>query len=164
MLRYYLAATLLVAAFVFAVTARKYLPPDLRISAPATGTPSAPRVEASESPGTEPPVRGDAPWALSALPDCARQHSEDRGPAPAVRAKIPAGARAVDAPVLAGPCTIEVRDDAIWVARGGDRLRIPPVAHLFAWGGRYYLFRQDGSRGELRIYTLQQPGNAAGSP
>ncbi|MBV8353703.1 MAG: hypothetical protein JO101_00150, partial [Candidatus Eremiobacteraeota bacterium] len=78
MWRFYVAAALLVAVFVFAVTLRRAEPPNLQISAKPSGTPSGPRAEASESPGTEPPVRGDAPWALSALPDCARQHEEVR--------------------------------------------------------------------------------------
>ncbi len=97
---------------------------------------------------------GDAPWALSALPDCARQHSEDRGVAATIRAKIPPNATAVDGRLHAGPCTIDVTARGIIVQRGGDRLRIPPPARLLHWDDRYYLYEEDRKGAILRVYSF----------
>ena len=153
MWRYLIAATVLVAAFLFVVTLRKGAPPDLRVSARASGTPSAPRAQASDN-VTVRPLSGDAPWALSALPDCARQHSEDRGDAVAVRAKIPEQAVPVQGHLVAGKCTIDVTADGIFVQRGSDRLRIPPPARLLYWNDRYYLYKQDRKGAVLRVYSF----------
>jgi hypothetical protein len=97
---------------------------------------------------------GDAPWALSALPDCARQHSEDRGSAAAVRAKIPSTATAVRGRIRAGACAVEVTADGIIVQRGHDRLRIPPPARLLYWNDLYYLYEDDRKGAVLRIYSF----------
>ena len=153
MWRFYLAATVIVAAFVFAVTLHKASPPDLRISALASGTPSAPRTQGSEEsvPGE---VRGDAPWALSALPDCARQHEERRGPAALVQRSIPPGAHAIEGTLHAGPCKIDVASDGITIVRGADRLRIPQPVRLLESGGRYYLYEEDRKGAVLRVYSF----------
>ena len=154
MWRFYAAATALVAAFLFLITQHREPPPDLRVSARANGTPSPPRFEAA-APGRDvEAVRGDAPWALSALPDCARQHTEMRGSAAEVRAKIPADATPVSGDVRAGPCTIHVGADGIIVRRGEDRLRIPPPARLLHLGARYYLYRENRKGAELRVYSF----------
>ena len=153
MWRFFAAAAVLVAAFVFVVTLRKMSPPALRVSARASGTPSAARAESRES-ATPASLYGDAPWALSALPDCARQHSEDRGSITSIRAKIPANAVAVKEIVHAGPCTIEITANGILVRRGSDRLRIPPPARLLYWHDRYYLYEEDRKAAVLRVYSL----------
>ncbi|MBV8074006.1 MAG: hypothetical protein JO140_01165 [Candidatus Eremiobacteraeota bacterium] len=155
MWRFYVAATAIVAAFVFAVASHRESPPDLKVSARASGTPTVTRAEGTGSRGPSGALFGDAPWALSALPDCARQHAELRGPARAVRAAIPAGAVAVVSELHAGPCTIDVTRDGIVVTRGGDRLRIPPPARLLRSGDRYYLYREEGKAAELRVYSLR---------
>lgn len=153
MWRFYAAATLLVAVFVFVVTLRKASPPDLRIAARASGTPSAARSEAAGGKGGQ-PVRGDAPWALSALPDCARQHLEVRDSVARVRAKIPADAMPVEGELVAGPCSIRVAANGIFIVRGDDRLRIPPPARLLHAGKRYYLYSENRNRAELRVYSF----------
>jgi hypothetical protein len=153
MWRFYVAATLLVAVFVFAVTLHRFPSADLRISARASGTPSAPRSQGAES-AAGAGVRGDAVWALSALPDCARQDSEARGPAARVRALIPADAQSVEGRLAAGPCAIDVTSGGIFVARGDVRLRIPPPARLLRRGDRYYLYTQDRNAGLLRVYRF----------
>ena len=155
MWRFYLAATVIVAAFVFAVTLRKASPPDLKISARASGTPRAPRAQGAESSGPS-SVRGDAPWALSALPDCARQHEEKRGPAAFVQRSIPAGARAIEGTLHAGPCTLDITRDGITIVRAGDRLRIPQPVRLLESGGRYYLYEEDGKGAVLRVYSFEK--------
>lgn len=153
MWRFYLAATAIVAAFLFIISSHRRAPPDLRVSGESSGTPSPARSEArgGESRGN---VVGDAPWALSALPDCARQHFELRGPAGIVRAKVPAGATPVEGELVAGPCSISVTPRGIVVVRGLDRLRIPPPAQLLHAGDRYYLYRRSGEQAEVRAYTL----------
>jgi hypothetical protein len=160
MWRYYVAATAIVAAFVFLIAHKRAEPPDLRISARASGTPSVSRPESHDE-APEGSVRGDAPWALSALPDCARQDRAARGNWAEVRAKIPAGASPVQGEFGAGPCTIRIDPDGIHITRGADRLRIPAPARLFVAGTgsgeRYYLYRRLGELGELREYTLRSP-------
>lgn len=101
------------------------------------------------------PVRGDAPWALSALPDCLIQQSESTGSLAFVRSKMPAGATAVPSGTILryGPCTILVRDGEALVSRGDDRLRIPPHVTLYRAGHVLALLRESGSRGELRVYS-----------
>ncbi|MGH7717191.1 MAG: hypothetical protein ACREML_14500 [Vulcanimicrobiaceae bacterium] len=153
MWRYFVAATVLVAAFVFIVTVHKMPSPDLRVSARASGTPSASRAQSSPSEAST-ALAGDAPWALSALPDCARQHSENRGNPADVRAKIPARATAVSGLVHAGACALEVSADGILVQRGSDRLRIPAPARLLYWNDRYYLYKEDRKGAVLRVYTF----------
>jgi len=153
MWRFFAAATVLVAAFVFAITLHKMSSPNLRVSAPAKGTPSASRVQSLER-AKPASLAGDAPWALSALPDCARQHSEERGSEAAVRAKIPSSATIVDGSVHAGPCTIDVTASGIFVQRGGDRLRIPAPARLLHWDDHYYLYEEDRKGAVLRIYSF----------
>lgn len=154
MWRFYLAATILVAAFVFAITLRRLPQADLRVSASPSGTPSAPRSEAPES-AAPAAVRGVAPWALSALPDCARQHAEVRGDRAFVTRAIPRDAKPVAGHLQAGPCSIDVAATGILIVRGKDRLRIPPPARLLHAGGRYYLYEPDRKGAVLRVYSLK---------
>lgn len=112
-----------------------------------------------------PPLRGDAPWALSALPECMIQTQEWKGTLAWVRGHLPRLARLVapSSTLRYNNCTIVVsRDDAV-VSRGSDRLRIPPIAHLYrfpAANGRpqgIALIRSDcvraACRSVLRIYS-----------
>jgi len=101
-------------------------------------------------------VTGDAPWALSALPDCFVQRSESRGGPAYVRARIPAGAQPVPAGTRLsyGPCTIVVRSGELLVDRGSDRLRVPPRATLYRVGDSLALFRVDGGTAVLRTYDV----------
>ena len=154
MWRFFAAATAIVAAFVFFATQHKTSPPDLKISAPATGTPTITHPEAAGTAAPAGALRGDAAWALSALPDCARQHSEDRGKPERIAAMIPHGAVPVEGHVSAGPCSLEVSRDGIRIVRGSDRLRIPPPARLLQYGDRYYLYTQDRNAATLRVYSL----------
>ncbi|MBV8720913.1 MAG: hypothetical protein JO277_02110 [Candidatus Eremiobacteraeota bacterium] len=157
MWRFYLAAALLVAVFIFAVTLRQAGPPDVRISATASGTPSASRTQGPQSGASgNVALRADAPWALSALPDCARQHLEARGTAAHVQAMIPKNARAVRGHLDAGPCALDVTEDGIEVTRGHDRLRIPPPARLLYADDRYYLYEEERKGAVLRVYSFSK--------
>lgn len=155
MWRFYLAATILVAVFIFAITVRKLPQADLRVSASPSGTPSAPRSQPPEGAGPA-AVSGEAPWALSALPDCARQHSETRGDAAFVTRAIPKDATPVSGHLQAGPCSIDVSATGILIVRGKDRLRIPPPARLLHADGRYYLYERDRKGAVLRVYSFKK--------
>ncbi|HTZ55649.1 MAG TPA: hypothetical protein VMB20_11355 [Candidatus Acidoferrum sp.] len=101
-------------------------------------------------------VTGNAPWALSALPDCFAQRSETSGSATYVEARLPAGAQPVPAGarLTYGPCTILVRRGELLVERGSDRLRVPPESRLYTVNGTLALLRTSGSTTDLRIYDI----------
>lgn len=128
-------------------------PPPVRYET-ATGTPGPPQRDrnASSLPET---TRGDAPWALSALPECFRQLSSATGSGAFARSKIPAGARplADGAVLVVADCTLTVRGDRIEVVRGSERLRVPPQSRLLLAGERLILDRRDGEREDVRLYA-----------
>ena len=156
MLRYYVAATFIVLTLAVGVTAwnaRELL--RIRIASTSLPAPPKPQTSSRQTAGGEAPMRGDAPWALSALPDCLRQKSEATGSVAFASSKIPPGARRI-APgsrLVYGPCTISVGNGEAFVSRGPDRLRIPPVATLYRAGDKLFLLRRTGRYGELRVYT-----------
>jgi hypothetical protein len=100
-------------------------------------------------------LHGDAPWALSALPDCFSQEDEWKGPATYVDAHIPGLARAVapGATLRYGPCTISVGSGELMVSRGPDRFRVPPHAVLYRDGDALLLLRTASGHAVLRRYT-----------
>jgi hypothetical protein len=153
MWRYYAAATLVVAAIGSVVFAHRLSTGEWDVRATPQGTPTVTRGNGETgTPGTA--FSGEGPWVLSALPDCFDQQSSivgtpmqlvfDRPPA---RDRLPAGT------VLhRGPCTVVVRDDSIFVARGADRLRVPPSARLYRTQAGLVLVYERGSRAEIRVY------------
>ncbi|MBV8725809.1 MAG: hypothetical protein JO078_06660 [Candidatus Eremiobacteraeota bacterium] len=100
------------------------------------------------------PLSGDAPWALSALPECLRQLSKSSGSVPYVRAHLPRDAVAIAPPatLVFGDCTIAIDDDEAYVRRGSDRLRIPPRVRFYRAPGMLALIRDSGGIAELRLY------------
>jgi hypothetical protein len=99
-------------------------------------------------------VFGDAPWAMSALPECFTQESKTTGPKAYVLAHLPAGAvmmRPGDSASFAD-CTLQVSGNTILVTRGTDRLRIPPIARLYRTGTGLALLRGGSGGLELRVY------------
>ncbi|MFN2448369.1 MAG: hypothetical protein ABR508_01060 [Candidatus Baltobacteraceae bacterium] len=104
-------------------------------------------------------VAGDAPWALSALPECFTQVAKTTGPPPYVLAHLPAGlAMERDgARLKVADCALRVAGDAIFVHRGADHLRIPPPARLYDGPGQTAVLRSDAGGYELRVYTAQAP-------
>jgi hypothetical protein len=101
------------------------------------------------------PFIGDAPWALSALPECLLQKAEASGPPAFVRAALPKGAQPIAAPATLQyrDCTIQIRADDALVTRGADRLHIPPDAHFYRLGNRLLLLYEDASGAQLRTYA-----------
>ena len=160
MTRYFAIATIIVLAIFVAATAWTYRDA-IRVRIAPTGVPAPPKAQDETSGGGRPdvPLAGDAPWALSALPDCATQGLSARGPFAYVRAKLPRDAVAI-APGTTfafGACTILVGNGEVRVQRGFDRLRIPPLATLYRTGDGLALLRRTGKSGELRVY--ERPTN-----
>jgi hypothetical protein len=156
MLRYYVIATVIVLTVAVVATAWEHR--DLiRIRIGSTNLQVSPkpgeRIGAGE--GQSAALHGDAPWALSALPDCLQQISESTGSLSYVREKLPAGSSPIEPGSLLvyGDCTILVGDGELSVRRGHDRLRVPPHVTLYRAGGELALLRMTGKTGELRIYV-----------
>lgn len=144
MLRYFVAATALVVAFIVIVTAfhrGAAGPPGRPHYVTATGTPGPPQ-NAPDVRRTPEAVTGFAPWALSALPECFTQTREVRGPAVYVRAHL--GASLPEIPVgrelRSGDCSVVRRRARLEVKRGADvALIVPDVVGFSA--------ERTGSRG-----------------
>jgi len=100
-------------------------------------------------------VTGDAPWALSALPECFRQRSKATSvhesfilahlPKHAVMVRPPATLQFAD-------CTLRVAGAEIFVRRGKDELRIAPPARLYTAQDAVALLRATPTGYELRTY------------
>ena len=156
MARYYLIATLIVLLIGSVVFAHRLRPPDLRISARPTGTPTVESTAAAAAAATAPPFAGQGSWVLSALPACFDERSRTRGPEAALRAQLPPSAGRIPpgTRLAAGPCTVEVRADDLWIARGGDHLRVPPDAALYRDGDGVVLVWRHAGTMEIRSYAL----------
>ena len=101
------------------------------------------------------PVTGDAPWALSALPECFRQLRSASGPAAFVRAKMPRDAKlfAAGTRLRIADCTLEIGYETAIVTRGENRLSIPAIVRISRAGANLVVERYDGSHGDGRIYA-----------
>jgi hypothetical protein len=99
-------------------------------------------------------LRGDAPWALSALPECLSQTLESTGSARYVRKHLPANASPIVPPatLVYGDCTIVIAGDEAFVRRGADRLRIPPRVRFYRSPARLALIRDEAQGSQLRVY------------
>jgi hypothetical protein len=124
-------------------------------------TPSAPRVEGVAT-GTAGPLTGDAPWALSALPECFRQTYAVRGPLAYVNAHLAPGApprnrwhRARAGRLVAADCTVVLMGRTALVTRGDTRLVVPADARFSIAGDRLVLDRYAGGAEDVRVYALR---------
>lgn len=132
----------------------------IRLKIASVYAPVPPKPQAASRVGfaTAVGLHGDAPWALSALPECATQLSRTTGPLPYVVSHVPAGLKPVSPPATldAGNCAIELRGGAAFVRRGADRLRIPPQVTIYRGGGKIAILRRDPRSGnDLRVYELR---------
>lgn len=103
-------------------------------------------------------VTGEAPWALSALPECFHQQSKSTGPQLSyIIAHLPRGAQMIRPPATLhyGDCTLRVQDAQVFVDRGTDHMLIPPQARLYTAPGKVALLRGSDGGYELRVYSLQ---------
>ena len=124
-------------------------------SVKATGPPTVGRKQPRSTihPG---PLGAEAPWALSALPECVLQQSVWRAHTVAgLQPHLPAAAQ----PVAPGSvlvyrnCTLEVRSNDATVTRGKDRFHIPPDTHFYSYDDELIFVRQSKAA-ELRTYRL----------
>jgi len=126
----------------------------IKIASVYARIPPKPAASSGFEGGAAAPLRGDAPWALSALPECLTQTSESNGSPAYVRAHLPAGAVRVAPPATLryGDCSIRLVGDEAYVRRGADRLRIPPRVEFFRARGLLALLRETREGVELRVY------------
>lgn len=160
MLRYFAIATVIVLSVVVLATAwqNREL---IRIRIAPTSLPASPKPADSTGGGDRAnvPYRGEAPWALSALPECLTQLSVTTGSLPFVRSHVPSGATQVVPPATLayGDCTISVTGDEAEVRRGNDRFHIPGSVRFYRGPALLAVLRSGGSGNELRVYLPAQP-------
>ena len=155
MLRYLLLSTVIVIGTAVLVTAwvnRELI--RIKIAAVYARVPAKAGASSAVGPGPVAALRGDAPWALSALPECLRQTSESAGSPAYVRAHLPPNAVQVVPPatLVYGDCTITIAGDEAYVRRGADRLRIPPRVRFYRAAGLLALIREAPTGSQLRVY------------
>ncbi|HEY4433034.1 MAG TPA: hypothetical protein VGM99_01420 [Candidatus Cybelea sp.] len=160
MLKYLAISTLLVLGVAIAVAA--WVNRDLiRIKIASVYARVAPKPAAPlhSGGGRAPGFAGDAPWALSALPECLSQVSMSSGSARYVRARIPPGALRIEPParLTYGDCTIAITGNAALVSRGDDRFRIPPSVAFYRAAGLLAVMRESDGNVELRVYQPVRP-------
>ena len=155
MLRYYAISACIVLGFLVFGTA--WAERDLiriKIASVYASAPPKPEPASTTGHGSAAGLRGDAPWALSALPECLIQTSETTGPLDYVLKHLPSGAVQIVPPAVLAycDCTIFVRGDEAYVRRGVDRFRIPPRVRLYRTAGSLALLRLGPGGNELRVY------------
>ncbi|GAC1396217.1 MAG: hypothetical protein NVS3B17_01850 [Vulcanimicrobiaceae bacterium] len=154
MLRYLALATAIVlgACLIVVALPRSHRDAASRYSSDARATAGPARHDESRATGT--PVGGDAPWALSALPECFVQRASRRGSVAYARVLL-AGARPLASGTVlhVADCTLVLRGDFATVTRGENHLRIPPPARFFALGNATIVERRDGARDDVRLYV-----------
>ena len=133
---------------------------DIRGGPRASGPPTRGRPQAASHYRAGNFLGIEAPWALSALPECLLQQSVFRAiDAHTVkRLHLPKGAQ----PVAPGTeltyrnCVIAVRATDATVRRGPDRFHIPPLSQFFTTRQGLIFVRQttDGHGAELRVYAV----------
>lgn len=160
MVRYLVVSTVIVLGIGIAVAA--WVNRDLirikiasvyaRVAAKPGHASSAPR-ETTE------PLSGDAPWALSALPECLSQVSKSTGSLHYVNAHLPPNAERIAPPAKLryADCTVTLEDDEAFVRRGADRFRIPPSVRFYRAEGLLAMLRESAGGVELRVYQPVSP-------
>jgi len=163
MMRYVAVATAIVVAAMLAILAlgRTTPPRDAPFSS-KLASPGVPRNEGAGS-GTAAPLVGDAPWALSALPECFRQTFEESGSHahPRIRAQDAPDIgsptvwhRIVRATLTTADCRLRVAIDSAVVVRADTRLSIPPRTHVYVAGKSLVLDRFFDGGETIRAYRL----------
>ena len=160
MIRYLVMSTLIVLAIAIAIAA--WVNRDLirlKIASVYARVPAKPGSSQAPVSASSASLRGDAPWVLSALPDCLRQESESRGTPLYVRAHLPPNASPIVPPdnVRYADCTIAVRGWEAFVRRGNDVFRIPPRVEFFKSGKLLVMLRIADGSADLRTYQPVTP-------
>ena len=122
----------------------------------STGSPGASRPQ-GRSTFVPPDVKGNAPWALSALPECFEQVLAAHGPPAYVLAQLPPGSEIVRGRALLrnADCRLEIGPGIATVERGTERLVIPPKTQFYRWPDRIGFVRRSAQGTELRVYRLR---------
>jgi hypothetical protein len=155
--RYYLIATLIVVLVGGAVFAHRIATlRDFDVQARATGTPTPTRGSGDKPTVPFGDFTGEGPWVLSALPSCFIQTQSVTGPSssPLSGARPPARERIAPGTTLhRGNCLVMVRAHDIWIARGADRLRVPPEARLYDTPKGLTLVYERHGLTQIRVYS-----------
>jgi hypothetical protein len=135
---------------------RKLGPPNLKIAADPIGTPTPTvvRPDRRQARVSGEAFSGQGSWVMSSLPECFVETSLTRGSLAEVQHAIPPAAQRI-APgtvIRRADCTLTVRADDLLIARGADRLRVPPEAGLYRKGALLTLVAHSGDRVEVRTY------------
>ncbi|MFN2461075.1 MAG: hypothetical protein ABR591_10365 [Candidatus Velthaea sp.] len=152
-----LIATVIVISIGTIAFARRGTAPDLQISDRVHGTPT-PSAERAERPADAlQPAQtftGSGTWTMSSLPSCFVERERTRGTVAALRDKIPPQRDRIRAGTVVRreDCTILVGEHDMWIARGGDRLRVPAESRLYRSGTALILVAISGDRVEIREY------------
>jgi hypothetical protein len=153
-LRYYVLATVLVLGVLLIgglLVHRRSVA--IRIASVDVSVPPK-AIDETQLSGSPPPLSGEAPWALSVLPECFRQLSEISGPRAFVLAHLPQGVPVSGAVVHAHDCTLRIGSGAAVVTRGADRLVLTKSA--FSWvGADLGVYHADGPFAEFRRYRVK---------
>jgi len=153
-LRYYVLATVLVlgAILVGGLFARR-ASVAIRVASVNVSVPPKPG-DRTQLAGSPPPLTGEAPWALSVLPECFRQLSEISGPRAYVLAHLPQRIPLRGVVVHAHDCTLRIASGSAVVQRGADRLVLPKSA-FFHVGDDLAVLHADGPFAEFRRYRMK---------
>ena len=151
MWRYYLVATVLVVAIGSVVLGHRWY-------AAHRGGNAGRAIGFAGSPASGAPTfgSGQGPWVMSALPGCFDEQRPTIGASAAVVKFLPpARERIAPGTTLRwNDCTVRVGADDVRIARGSDRLRVPPQARLYAHGEELTLVWAGASgRTEIRVYA-----------
>ncbi len=156
MLRYFaLSAALVLAAILVLLALPRFAGPPPRgpqyhggRATPSAGTADRGGRHAAEA------TTGEAPWALSAVPECFHETASFAGPPAFARAHLPRGARRLRArSYTVADCRLHIFVDSAELKRGDDDLRIPAPARFYIAGGRLVLDQEAGQREEVRFYA-----------
>jgi hypothetical protein len=162
MARYFVIAAVLVVGTFVGITAYYHYGLTIKVGTSRATMPPHASSSAPPSAYRHRGLRGDAPWALSALPECLVQTGEWKGPIAAVRAHVPRGAQALVPPqtLSFGDCTLFIDGDEAFVRRGDDRLRIPPHVRFYGFLRGLAMLRVacrgGGCPAVLRVYAVAE--------
>jgi len=151
-----LIAVAIVAVFGALAFARKGGPPNLQVSSRVSGTPTptAERHRTESGARESEAFSASGAWTMSSLPACFFEQDHLLGGLAQLRPRFPSVADRVPpgTTIRWGDCTIAVHARELRIARGTDRLRVPPDARLYRRGERLTLVWTDGRRAEIRHY------------
>jgi hypothetical protein len=138
------------------VFARRDRPVDFTVTGKVSGTPT-PTAQRPDATGGAPAEGGfiaSGAWTMSSLPGCFFEQSHRFGRLTELEPTFPPATQrmAAGSTIRWGACTVSVRPDQVWIARGDDRLRVPPVARLYRDGDRLVLVSIAGRQAEIRRY------------